>query len=178
MMNKNELRKYIRTEKRHFSQSELAEMSLSVINRLLAHPRLQVAKTVMLYYSLPDEVCTHSLIDRLVSRYGKSIILPVVIGEGLMELRRYTGPNDLKEGAYGIMEPVGELFTSIDSLDLIIVPGMAFDSTGNRLGKGKGYYDRFLHKAKNIYKIGVCFDFQKTDHVPADEHDVPMDEVL
>lgn len=176
-MNKNELRQKIRMEKRRFSQQELAEASLLVIHRLMEHPRVQAASTVMMYYSLPDEVCTHTAIDRLVAD-GKTVVLPVVIGDGLMELRRYTGRNSLKQGAYGIMEPVGELFTAVNSIDLIVVPGMAFDAQGHRLGRGKGYYDRFLSSAGSIYKIGICFDFQRVPFVQTTEHDVPVDEVL
>lgn len=177
MMNKNELRKYIRSEKRRFSQQQLAEASLSVMRRLLAHSHLQAARTVMMYYSLSDEVCTHTVIDTLTGM-GKTVVLPVVVGEGLMQLRRYAGRESLRTGAYGIMEPIGDLFTDINSIDLIVVPGMAFDAQGNRLGRGKGYYDRFLATARHIYKIGVCFDFQKIPHVPVSEHDIPVDCVL
>lgn len=177
MIDKQELRKIIRTEKRHFSQHQLAEMSLSVISRLMAHPRMKTAQTVMMYWSLPDEVDTHAAVDRLIAE-GKRIILPVVIGEGLMELRRYTGRKDLKQGAYGIMEPSGELFTNLSAIDLIVVPGMAFDTHGHRLGRGKGYYDRFLEQVPHTFKIGICFDFQKKDLVPYSEHDIPVDQVL
>ena len=70
--------------------------------------------------------------------------------------------------------------TNVDSsdIDTAIIPGIAFDRKGHRLGRGKGYYDRFLADTPYIYKIGVCFDFQKVDHVPHSAHDVRMDEVL
>lgn len=177
MMNKQELRQLIRNEKRCFSRQQLAEMSLSVIGRLMSHPRLQAARTVLMYWSLPDEVDTHAAVEALATE-GKIVILPVVIGEGLMELRRFTGPADLCEGAYGIMEPSGKLFTDFGSIDLIVVPGMAFDAQGHRLGRGKGYYDRFLALTPHIYKIGICFDFQKKPFVPFSAHDIPVDEVL
>lgn len=73
----------------------------------------------------------------------KQILLPVVTGDDL-ELRVYTGPGDLATGAYGIEEPTGALFTDYDAIDFIVVPGVAFDRNGNRLGRGKGYYDRLL----------------------------------
>ena len=94
-----------------------------------------------------------------------------------MVLRRYEGPDSLREGAYGILEPVGELFNDYSSIDLVIVPGMAFDHAGHRLGRGKGYYDRLLPQLTKAYKIGLCFDFQMTDNVPHDEKDVVMEEV-
>jgi len=174
---KQELRKLIRTEKRCFSQQELAEASLSVVSRLAEHPRVRAAQVVMMYYSLPDEVNTHSLIDRLAAE-GKTIVLPVVVGEGIMRLCRYEGSESLRQGAYGIMEPAGEPFTAIDTIDLIVVPGMAFDPQGHRLGRGKGYYDRFLATVPQAYKIGACFDFQKKPLIPTDAHDACMDEVI
>ncbi len=140
---------------------------------------LAEAQTIMAYYSLPDEVNTHALIDELVAE-GKTVLLPKVTGADTMELRRYTGRADLKEGTYHILEPVGEPFTDLAAIDLILVPGLAFDAAGHRLGRGRGYYDRFLHSKNRPYcvKIGVCFDFQKVDEVPVDAHDIAMDKVV
>ena len=109
---------------------------------------------------------------------GKTILLPRVTGEGTMELHRYNGPKDMQTGAYGIMEPTGQLFTDYADIDLAIVPGVAFDHDGNRMGRGKGYYDRLLPKLANTYKIGICLPFQLVEKIPTDEHDVRMDEVL
>ena len=140
---------------------------------------LAEAQTIMAYYSLPDEVNTHALIDELVAE-GKTVLLPKVTGADTMELHRYTGRADLQEGAYHILEPVGEPFTDLSAIDLILVPGLAFDAAGHRLGRGRGYYDRFLHSKNRPYcvKIGVCFDFQKVDEVPVDAHDIAMDKVV
>ena len=176
-MNKKELRDIIRQRKRQFSGDELRELSLAVCQRLLAHPRVSAAKTILLYYSLPDEVLTHSLVDKLVGM-GKRVLLPAVVSDTDMEARIYRNSDDLKMGAFGIAEPVGERYTDLRKIDLAIIPGMSFDNDGNRLGRGKGYYDRFLSAIPYIYKIGVCFDFQKVDHVPHSIHDVRMDEVL
>ena len=131
----------------------------------------------MLYYSLPDEVDTHTLVDSLLMS-GKHILLPRVTGEGTMELRRYTGPSDLAQGAYNIMEPTGEVFDNYTDIDLAVIPGVAFDKDGNRMGRGKGYYDRLLPKLANTYKIGICLPFQLVEKIPTDKHDVRMDEVL
>ena len=76
------------------------------------------------------------------------------------------------------MEPCGKVFTDYDSIDVAIVPGMAFDQQGHRLGRGKGYYDRFLQSLPSVKKIGVCFDFQKVESVPAEAHDVVVDIVV
>ena len=95
-----------------------------------------------------------------------------------MELCCYTGRNDLQEGYFHIKEPVGEIFTAYDEIDLALIPGMAFDSRGNRLGRGCGYYDRFLVQMPQIRKIGVCFDFQKVPEVPVDCYDIAVNEVV
>ena len=147
------------------------------LTKLSRHPRLADAHTVLLYSALPDEVPTQPLLNRL-STEGKTVLLPRVVSDTDMELRRYTGSNDLEQGAYGIMEPTGELFIDYDNIDVAVVPGMAFDREGHRLGRGKGYYDRFLTRLPHTYKIGVCFPFQLVDHVPADAHDILMDEVI
>ena len=101
-----------------------------------------------------------------------------VTGDETMELRHYASREDLEEGAFQIMEPVGEPFIAFDQIDFALVPGMAFDAAGHRLGRGKGYYDRFLSTHPDIYKIGVCFPFQRVAEVPSEAHDVVMDEVI
>ncbi len=135
------------------------------------------AQTVMLYCSLPDEVDTHGLIDTLYGE-GKTVVLPVVTGESEMELRVYHGADSLRRGAFDILEPVGERFTDYESIDLAVIPGMAFDDSGHRLGRGKGYYDRFLVNLPHCYKIGMCFDFQRVEHVPCESTDIAVDEVI
>ncbi len=174
-MTKQELRQQIRAAKRQFTGEELAEMSLRIINALEQHPRFVDAKTVLLYHSLPDEPCTHDLINRLE---GKTVLLPRVISDTEMELRLYSGEGDLQIGAFGILEPCGKPFDDYSSIDLAIIPGMAFDKDCHRLGRGKGYYDRFLSRAHDIYKVGICFPFQLVDNVPTEETDIAMDEVI
>ena len=175
-MSKKELRQLIRQRKRQFTQQELGELSLAVVGRLSAHKRMAEAQTVMLYCSLPDEVDTHGLIDTLYGE-GKTVVLPVVTGEGEMELRVYHGADSLRRGAFDILEPVGERFTDYNSIDLAVIPGMAFDDSGHRLGRGKGYY-RFLVNLPHCYKIGMCFDFQRVEHVPCESTDIAVGEVI
>ena len=176
-MSKKELRQLIRQRKRQFTQQELGELSLAVVGRLSAHKRTAEAHTVILYCSLSDEVDTHGFIDTLYGE-GKTVVLPVVTGEGEMELRVYHGADSLRRGAFDILEPVGERFTDYESIDLAVIPGMAFDDSGHRLGRGKGYYDRFLVNLPHCYKIGMCFDFQRVEHVPCESTDIAVDEVI
>lgn len=146
-----------------------------IMAALEAHPAFGAAQTILLYHSLKDEVNTHSFIEKWSHR--KRILLPVVVGDDL-ELRVYTGPQDLAIGSYGIEEPTGELFTDYAAIDLIAVPGVAFDRRGNRLGRGKGYYDRLLPRIPSAYKIGICFPFQIVEEVPAEAFDIRMDEII
>ena len=178
MTRKKELRKEIRNRKRAFPAEKLREMSFCICERLLAEERINAAKTIMMYYPLSDEVDITPVIEKMASE-GKTVLLPQVTGDTSMVLRRYSGKSDLKEGAFGIMEPYGEVFADYQAIDLAIIPGMAFDRHGNRLGRGKGYYDRFLPLLPPyIYIIGVCFPFQLLDDIPMEEHDIKMDTVL
>lgn len=178
-MDKAEIRKTIRDRKRQYSSSQLEELSLSVLSRLNQEPHLHDAHTVLLYYSLPDEVNTHDYIDQLVAA-GKRVLLPVVVDQENMIIREYSGQQDLREGAFHILEPIGKLFPPerYPEIELAIIPGMSFDKKGNRLGRGKGYYDRFLALIPRAYKIGICFDFQKEDWIPTEPTDVRMNQVI
>ena len=176
-MLKSEFRTIIRQKKGQFTQQQLCELSLPIMARI--KPMLADAKTIVAYYSLPDEVDTHSLIDELLAD-GKTVYLPKVVSDEDMVLCRYTGVESLKEGAFGIMEPVGAQTSADEVIDVVLVPGMAFDGDGNRLGRGKGYYDRFLKSLSypRPQLIGVCFDFQKADVVPTEPTDVKVDVVV
>ena len=201
-MHNQELRKEIRNRKRQFTQGQLGELSLSAISKLRKHPKVMAAHTLLLYYSLPDEVNTHEWIDELVAE-GKRVLLPVVVNDKDMVIREYTGKHDLAEGSFHIMEPIGKLFPEekYPEIEVAIIPGMSFDDDGHRLGRGKGYYDRFLAKLRGtevdksgtevdksdtedknlgteVYKIGVCFGFQKLQEIPFESHDILMNEVI
>jgi len=170
MTTKQELRKAIRQQK----HPHAADESSAIMSQLLQNEHVRQAHIVMLYSALPDEVPTQQLIDELASQ-GKQVLLPRVVSETEMELRRYTSRSDLAAGAFGIMEPVGDVFSDYDTIDTAIIPGMAFDLAGHRLGRGRGYYDRFLSRIPHVYKIGVCYPTQLVEHVPTDEHDIMMD---
>ncbi len=140
---KKALRKAIKSQKAIYSAKERNTWDAALWRQLERHPRFISSRTVLMYCSLPDEVDTHEFIEQWKEK--KSILLPVVKGDEL-ELRLYTGKEDLKVGAYNIEEPVGEPFTDYSKIDVAVIPGVAFDKEGNRLGRGKGYYDRLLPK--------------------------------
>lgn len=167
----------IRQRKRQFTQQQLGELSLPIVARI--RPLLREARTIVAYYSLDDEVDTHGLIDDLLAD-SKTVYLPRVVSDSEMVLCRYTGADSLQVGAYGIMEPVGAVMPPDAPIDVVLVPGMAFDAEGHRLGRGKGYYDRFLSAlpTPRPLLLGVCFDFQKVDVVPTEACDVSVDKVV
>ena len=168
------LREQMRVAKRQHAQ-QLAEWSAEIVEKLKL--RIDESRVVMAFWPLPDEVDIRPLIDRLVDE-GKTVLLPKVTGDETMELRHYTSQADLSEGAFHIMEPVGEPFVDYGQIDVALVPGVAFDAAGHRLGRGRGYYDRFLTACPLVYKVGVCFPFQRVAEVPSEAHDVCMDEII
>jgi 5,10-methenyltetrahydrofolate synthetase len=168
------LREQMRMAKQQHAQ-QLAEWSAEIVEKLWQ--RIGESRVVMAFWPLPDEVDIRPLIDRLVDE-GKTVLLPKVTGDETMELRRYTSQADLSEGAFHIMEPVGEPFVDYGQIDVALVPGVAFDAAGHRLGRGRGYYDRFLSECPAIYKIGVCFPFQRVAEVPVEAHDVVLDQII
>ncbi len=94
-------------------------------------------------------------------------------------LRRYTGPECLVAGEqFGIGEPTGPVYTDLEAIELIIVPGVAFDRKGNRMGRGRGFYDRLLKTTPKALKIGVAYDFQMLDSIPVEPFDVKMDRII
>ena len=132
------------------------------------------SKKILLYHPMTDEIDVMKAVRKWAET--KEIYLPAIEGDDIV-IRQYKSEQDLKVGKYGILEPVGAVLDNPEEIDLVIVPGRAFDIRGYRLGRGKGYYDRLLPKMRAI-KIGVCFDCQYIFRVPAEEYDVPMDYVV
>ena len=172
-MDKKELRANIKLLKKQHTKEQLLEQSEIILSKLEQHPDFQKAHIVMIYSALPDEVQTQAFLEKW--RHKKKIILPTVVGDDIIpvELAVNTG---FVVGDFNILEPQNEPYTG--DYDLIVVPGVAFDRNGNRIGRGRGYYDRFLCKHLNVKRIGICFDFQLVDEVPTEPNDIRMDEVI
>jgi len=155
-------------------QEEMLRQSGEVQKKLEQLPLFVQAKNVLLFWSLPDEISTHYFIEKWAKE--KTILLPVVKGEELV-LRKFCGADNLICGCWNIQEPNAENFTDFERIDLAIIPALAFDKQGVRLGRGKGFYDRLLPKIK-APKAGICFDFQFVEKLPADSWDIKMDWVI
>ncbi|MBR3577516.1 MAG: 5-formyltetrahydrofolate cyclo-ligase [Bacteroidales bacterium] len=170
---KPELRSIIRLMKKSRFPDELNEMSRVIMSRLERHPAFKKAHTILLYASLPDEVRTFELIEKWRNR--KHIVLPTVVGDDIVPVA-LDANTSFVTGDFNILEPDSAPYTG--DFDLIVVPGMAFDDQGNRLGRGKGYYDRFLAQHAHVHTIGVCFNFQKVPFVPTEKTDIAMSEIV
>jgi 5-formyltetrahydrofolate cyclo-ligase len=174
MQTKSEIRTIIKEQKSSVLIYEVLIKSLKICNKLEQLERFKDAKIIVSYWPLPKEVDLKELNKKYCE--NKTILLPV-IEDNDISLKQFTSENKLKIDVLGIKTPLGEEFTSFEKIDLVIVPGIAFDIKGNRLGRGKGFYDRFLKKL-SAYKIGICFDFQIFDQIPVDENDMCVDEVI
>ena len=172
-MDKKELRTHIKTLKKQHTKEQLMEQSKKILAKLEQHPDFVKAEKVMLYSALPDEVQTQAFLEKW--HLKKQIILPTVVGADIIPVA-FIADTNFAVGDFNILEPQNEPYTG--DFDLIIVPGVAFDYMGNRLGRGRGYYDRFLCQHLDVKRIGICFDFQMVDEVPAEPFDIRMDEVI
>lgn len=172
---KKELRIKIRALKNQYTLSEKKSFSKTIFDKIEKREDFQNAKTIVIYWSMNDEVHTHDFIQKWYKH--KRIILPTVKGENLV-LIEFTGMLNMSEGiAFKILEPKGDEFIDFNEIDILFVPGIAFDKQNNRMGRGKAYYDKTLKKI-NAMKIGLCFDFQLVESVPVAEHDIKMDLVI
>ena len=172
MLEKSQIRAEIRALKSTLTTNEKAQAANAVFTNLAKLQIWHNAKNNLQYYSLPDELQTVSFLEQIID---KNIFLPKVDGNNLIVLPY--SKNSLQQGAFSIHEPLGDICINPSDLDLIIVPGIAYDKEMNRLGRGKGYYDKLLIQC-NAYKIGVCYDFQLIDKIPNEKHDVKMDMII
>lgn len=161
--------------KRSYKKTTLLDFSEMILKRLEETELFRQASCIALYYSIPGEVQTADFLEKWFDK--KQLLLPLVVGDDL-RLLPYKGKETLRPGAFGIPEPADQKPTVFESeIDLIIVPGVAFDRQLNRMGRGKGYYDRLLATLQ-IPKIGICYDFQLQDTVPVEPFDKKMDLII
>ena len=174
-MTKKELRQLIKQLKAMTPVAVREVEASMVFNTIKAIPVWQRAQHILCYWSLPDELPTHESVNNWLAD-GKNIYLPRVKGDDL-EIVPYHGPESLDDNnKFHIGEPVGDAVDP-SCLELIIVPAVALDQKRNRLGRGKGYYDRLL-SVTDCPTIGVACEFQLVDEVPVEPHDRPLDCVV
>ena len=172
-MEKSEIRRKVKAMRTMLLEAERIAAADEVFEQLEKTAAFLLADKILMYHSLPDELSTHRFLDKWNGR--KRFFLPRVNGVNL-EILPYD-ESRLELGAFHIEEPTGENTVSADEIELVIVPGVAYDRRGNRLGRGKGFYDRLLASTRAT-KVGVGYEFQMVDEIPAEPHDVKMDMVI
>jgi len=176
---KDKLRKELIKIKNNLSKSEVLKKSNLIKKRLFEMNEYKQASKVLFYISYDNEVHTHDMIKETMSN-RKKIVVPVTDKEKkkliLSELKNW---NDLTHGSYNILEPRREriIEVTLDSIDLIIVPGIGFDKHGNRVGHGGGYYDKLLESA-TVPSIGLAFHLQLLDKINLEEHDISVHKIV
>lgn len=170
---KQELRRSTRKVRRAMSKEEITEQSARLVNHLLNWKPYQEAQTVMMFLAMPDEPHLEEAIKQAWAQ-GKTVCVPFMHETpGMMDAALIRSFDDLIVAQYDLLVPNPATLKLVDpaELDLIVVPGVAYDRTGNRLGMGAGFYDRFLPKATKAKLIGAAWSKQIFEDVPVDPHD-------
>ncbi|MFA5577582.1 MAG: 5-formyltetrahydrofolate cyclo-ligase [Tissierellaceae bacterium] len=180
-MDKKDLRNEILRSRTQLTKEEIEKFSKLIEDRLYEMDYYKKANRIMSFVSAASEVHTHQLIKRSIS-IGKSMLVPFTIHEPReMKASELFDFSELEVGYHNILAPKKEFhrFVEPSTIDLILVPGLAFAKNGYRVGYGGGYYDRFLSKIdKGVIKIGLAFDLQIVDQVPVDDFDIPVDLII
>jgi len=178
-MPKRSLRQQMLAKRRALSPDEWHLSSLLAQRQLLALEIFDRAACIALYAPAHNEVDTGDILAAAFLA-GKRVLYPAVCGDRMV-LRQVQELANLERGSFGILEPCPTgIDHQADEADLIVVPGVAFDLRGHRIGYGKGFYDRFLrHPGRNAHLVALCHDFQLIDgHIPAEEHDMRMEFIV
>ncbi|MBO4940780.1 MAG: 5-formyltetrahydrofolate cyclo-ligase [Clostridia bacterium] len=177
MMTKAEIRKINKEKRKLMTEAEVKEKSLAIAKTFLDSEIYKNAKTIMVYMPIGNEVDTKEIIASALSD-GKRIIVPVTDAKtGEITPCEINENTAFEKGAFSVFEPVEKVPADPPQIDVVLVPGIAFDKKGGRIGFGKGCYDRFLKKME-AFKIGLCYDFQLCDEIEAESHDIKMDFVI
>lgn len=176
---KTEIRRRILERRRALPHEDMERRSAAIRSRLFELEEYRRARTIHCYVSVKGEVDTRQLIERAL-RSGKRVVVPVVDPERRTLLHsEIASLDELTTGSFGLLEPKQEDLRSIrlPEIDLVIVPGVAFDAKGDRIGFGGGFYDHFL-KDMRVPKISLAYEFQILERIPVSPHDVRMDKVV
>ena len=176
---KKSMRKEMRAKRSSMSKEERDIASHNIISRLIESSIYQESNTIMAYASMPEEIQLNELFDHAF-KHDKTLAIPLIIGRGTMRPVFLPTIEDLEVGDFGIMTVRQDKrqFVEFSDIDCIIVPGAAFDRSGNRLGLGGGYYDRFLKNVPNAKRVALAFDYQLLDVIPAEPHDAQVDIII
>ena len=175
-MDKKTLRKWIREQKRAMTPEKIEESSRKLAEMFLASDLYRNAKTIYGYLPYNQEVRTVPILERALTD-GKKVAVPKVYGDE-MKFIYLADLAQVEEGYSGIPEPVADGPVADDPTALVLMPGLAFDKEGHRIGYGGGFYDKFLAEEPNHPTVALCYDFQIVSQLPTEEFDIPVDCVL
>jgi len=178
---KDTIRKQILYTRNKLSDDNVNQFSKNIFLNLIENSIFNCSKHVMVYLDFKHEVRTDLIINHCLL-HNKKVYVPICIPETHeICISRITDLDELQSGHFGIREPKSEYIRLSDStlIDLVLVPGVAFDSSGNRIGFGAGYYDRFMKRlSPNAVKAALAYSFQVVDMIPSDEYDIPADYII
>ena len=176
---KKSLRKEMRSKRASMSAEERARSSHKIVSRLLENPIYKTSSIIMAYVSMPEEIQLQELFDDAFDS-DKALAIPLIVGRGTMQPVFLPSMEYLEEGDFGILTVRQDCrrFVEFDDIECIIVPGAAFDRSGNRLGLGGGYYDSFLKRVPAAHRIALAFNYQLIDKLPTEPHDAQMDLII
>ncbi|WMJ77927.1 MULTISPECIES: 5-formyltetrahydrofolate cyclo-ligase [unclassified Sedimentibacter] len=181
MENKNEFRKRILKIRNNMDHEDASVKSTVIMNKLMATDEYKNSKVVFVYMSFKNEVMTYDLINKMLAE-NKRVIIPYTdVKNTVIIPSEIKSMDDLVLSPFGYYEPVYEKIRLVEpeEFDLIVVPGVVFDKQHNRIGFGKGYYDRILcRKKRGSAAVAVAYEFQVLDKVPSEPHDVKMDMII
>ena len=175
-MDKKELRRQIREQKRAMTEEQIVSASLRLGELFLECPEYQAAKTIYGYLPYNQEVRTVPMLEQAM-RDGKRVAVPKCYGEEM----RFIYMDDLskvEKGYANIPEPIEDGPVAEDKTALVLMPGMAFTTDGKRMGYGGGFYDKFLANEPDHPTVALCYAFQMVEDLPTEDYDIPVDRVL
>ena len=175
-MDKKELRAQIRMQKRAMTEAEIVEKSEKLGQLFTASPLYRQAKTIYGYLPYNQEVRTTPMLAQ-AQKEGKRVAVPKVMGDEMIFIY-LDDLSKVEKGYSGIPEPVENEPVADDPHALVLMPGLAFDPQGHRIGYGGGFYDKFLAAEPEHPTLALCYDFQMLDHLETDSYDIPVDCVL
>lgn len=197
ILNKSVLRNEILNKRKSLSKDKIANTSELLCNKIINHPKYKDANIILAYMAQDGEIDLEGLMKDAISK-DKKVYIPKVLRKHTMEFYRYTNKDDLGISNFGILEPKEKEPLQISETDqiFVIVPGVAFDKSGNRIGYGGGFYDTYLSNlldkynnkstktkitdktTSSIYTLAPCYNFQLIDFIKSEDFDIPVMEVI
>ena len=172
---KNQLKESLLEKRNSLPKEEIIEKSIKIQDSLFNLEQYKKSKTIMFFVSFNSEINTHDMIKLALK--NKTVVIPKVAHHEI-EPSVIIDFDNLIAGKFGVLEPIETMKIAYKNIDLVLVPGIAFDIGGHRIGYGFGFYDKFLKKVPKAIKIGLAFDFQIVDKILAEQHDVPVDFIV